>query len=142
MIQIKRVYESAARGDGQRFFVERLWPRGIPKQALARVTWLKDVAPSATLRTWYAHRIERWDEFQRRYRAELDTHPDAWQPILDAARDGSVTLLYAARDIEHNSAVVLREYLNERMTEGKRPRKRPPLKSSTGTRTTRRRRSR
>lgn len=122
MIQIKRVYEPAARGDGQRFFVERLWPRGIAKQALARVTWVKDVAPSATLRTWYSHRVERWDEFQRRYRDELDANPEAWQPILDAARDGTVTLLYAARDVEHNSALVLRDYVNACMT--KRPRAR------------------
>lgn len=122
MIQIKRVYEPAARGDGQRFFVERLWPRGIAKQALARVAWLKEVAPSATLRTWYSHRVERWDEFQRRYRDELDANPEAWQPILDAARDGTVTLLYAARDVEHNSALVLRDYVNACMT--KRPRAR------------------
>jgi uncharacterized protein YeaO (DUF488 family) len=114
-IQIKRVYEPKARGEGTRFFVERLWPRGIAKQALAGVTWLKDVAPSATLRTWYGHRVERWPEFQGRYRAELDANPEAWQPILDAARKGTVTLLYGARDVEHNSAVVLRDYLSERL---------------------------
>lgn len=114
MIQIKRVYEPETRGEGQRFFVERLWPRGIAKQAFARITWLKDVAPSAALRTWYGHRVERWDEFQRRYRDELDANPEAWQPLLDAAREGTVTLLYAARDVEHNGALVLRDYLNAR----------------------------
>ncbi len=121
-IQIKRVYEPATRGEGKRFFVERLWPRGIAKQAFAHVTWVKEVAPSAQLRTWYSHRVERWDEFQRRYRDELDANPEAWQPILDAAREGPITLLYGARDEEHNSAVVLRDYLNARMS--KRPRTR------------------
>lgn len=124
MIQIKRVYEPAARGDGRRFFVERLWPRGIAKAALARVPWVKDVAPSATLRTWYGHRVERWAEFQRRYRDELDANPQAWQPILEAAREGTITLLYAARDEEHNSAVVLRDYLNARIAKRRPTRKR------------------
>lgn len=129
-IQIKRVYEPAARGEGQRFFVERLWPRGIAKHALAGVEWLKDVAPSAALRTWYAHRVERWDEFQRRYRAELDANPEAWQPILDAANQGAVTLLYAARDVDHNSALVLRDYLSGRLRGRSRGRARTRTKST------------
>ncbi len=115
MIQIKRAYDPPARGDGQRFLVERLWPRGVKKEALAADAWLKEVAPSTQLRTWFAHRIERWEGFQRRYREELDANRAGWQPIVDAAHDGMVTLLYGARDTEHNSAVVLREYLMPRI---------------------------
>jgi uncharacterized protein YeaO (DUF488 family) len=122
MIQIKRTYEPAARGDGRRILVERLWPRGIAKEALVLDAWMKDVAPSTALRQWFGHRVERWEEFRRRYRAELDANPEAWQPILDAARRGRVTLLYSARDTAHNGAVVLREYLAERLRA--RPRRR------------------
>ncbi len=114
MIQIKRVYEPAAAGDGRRFLVERLWPRGLNKEALEADGWLKDVAPSTELRKWFAHRVERWPEFQRRYRAELDANPDAWKPLLDASARGTVTLLFSARDVDHNSAIVLREYLSAR----------------------------
>lgn len=110
MIQIKRTYEPAARADGHRFLVERLWPRGLKKEALA-ADWVKEVAPSTPLRLWFGHRVERWEEFQRRYRAELDGSPDAWKPIRDAGRRGTVTLLYSARDVDHNSARVLRDYL-------------------------------
>ncbi|HLU68526.1 MAG TPA: DUF488 family protein, partial [Kofleriaceae bacterium] len=85
MIQVKRTYEAPARADGRRFLVERLWPRGMKKEALAADAWLKEVAPSTELRKWFGHRVERWEEFQRRYRAELDAKRDAWQPILDAA---------------------------------------------------------
>ncbi len=114
MIRIKRAYEPASPEDGRRFLVERLWPRGVKKEALVMEAWLKDVAPSTELRKWYAHRVERWPEFQRRYREELDANRDAWKPLLDASARGTVTLLYGARDVEHNSAVVLREYLLER----------------------------
>ncbi len=114
MIRIKRAYEPASPKDGRRFLVERLWPRGVKKEALVMEAWLKDVAPSTELRKWYAHRVERWPEFQRRYREELDANRDAWKPLLDASARGTVTLLYGARDVEHNSAVVLREYLLER----------------------------
>ena len=114
-IRIKRVYESPSRGDGRRILVERLWPRGMRKDALEADGWQKEVAPSPELRKWYAHRVERWPEFVRRYRAELDAHPDTWQPLLAAARKGKLTLLYSARDVEHNSAVVLRDYLTERL---------------------------
>lgn len=121
MMQIKRAYDPPARGDGQRLLVERLWPRGMKKEALAFDGWLKDVAPSSALRTWYGHRVERWDEFQRRYRDELDSHPDAWAPIAEAAARGPVTLLYSAHDTAHNSAAVLRDYLGEHMP--RRPRR-------------------
>lgn len=114
MIQIKRTYEPRARGDGQRFLVERLWPRGVKKEALHADAWLKDVAPSTELRQWFGHRVERWEEFQRRYRKELDKNPGAWAPILEASKEGPVTLLYSARDEQHNGALVLCEYLAER----------------------------
>jgi uncharacterized protein YeaO (DUF488 family) len=114
MIRIKRVYEPAARGDGRRILVERLWPRGMKKEALDADAWLKEVAPSTALRQWFSHRVERWDEFRRRYRKELSANRQAWAPILAASRRGTVTLLYSAHDREHNAAVVLRDYLAER----------------------------
>ena len=116
MIQLKRAYEPAAGKDGQRLLVERLWPRGMKKEALVLDEWMKDVAPSAELRKWFGHRPERWDEFRRRYRHELETHPDAWKPILAAARRGNVTLLYSAHDPLHNSALLLRDWLKEHST--------------------------
>jgi uncharacterized protein YeaO (DUF488 family) len=116
MIQIKRTYDPPKRGDGRRILVERLWPRGMKKEALAADAWMKEVAPTTELRKWFNHRVERWDEFQRRYRRELDDNPDAWKPILDASSRGAVTLLYSAHDPLHNSALVLRDYLAERAT--------------------------
>jgi len=113
-LKIKRVYEPAARGDGQRILVERLWPRGVTKEALGAHTWLKEVAPSTKLRQWFGHEVERWDQFRQRYRAELDANREAWRPILDATKRGPVTLLYSAHDVLHNGAVVLRDYLLER----------------------------
>jgi uncharacterized protein YeaO (DUF488 family) len=114
MIRIKRVYDAPEPGDGTRYLVERLWPRGMRKEDLHADGWLKDVAPSADLRKWYSHDTAKWDEFKRRYLAELDANPDAWQPLLDAARKGNVTLLYSAHDTEHNSALALKEYLESR----------------------------
>lgn len=115
VVQIKRVYEAPARDDGQRILVERLWPRGFTKDALRLDDWAKDVAPSHALRGWFAHDPRKWEEFRRRYRAELDARTDAWQPLLEAARRGPVTLLFSARDPERNSAVVLRDYLEARV---------------------------
>lgn len=114
MIRIKRTYDSPERVDGRRFLVERLWPRGVKKQALAMDAWLKEVAPSTELRTWFGHRVDRWEKFRQRYRDELRLNPDSWQPILQAARCGAVTLLYSARDTQHNSALVLRDFLARR----------------------------
>ncbi len=115
MIRIRRVYERPVSHEGARFLVERLWPRGMKKESLHINGWLKDAAPSDELRRWFAHDPKKWTEFQRCYRAELDAHPDTWQPILAAARQGPVTLLYSARDTEHNSALVLRGYLEARL---------------------------
>jgi len=125
VIRIKRTYDAPARGDGRRFLVERLWPRGVKKESLAADAWLKEVAPSTQLRKWFDHRLERWAEFRRRYRAELDAKPAAWTPILGHAARGSVTLLYSARDTVHNGAVVLREYLGDRAKRGSRRTKLP-----------------
>ena len=113
MIRIKRAYEPVDREDGRRFLVERLWPRGIKKEALAAEAWFKEVAPSPELRKWYGHRVEFWADFRRRYRAELEANPESWKPLLEAAGQGPITLLYAARDPEHNSALVLRDFLEE-----------------------------
>ncbi len=111
LIRIQRVYEKSERLDGARFLVERLWPRGVKKNALRLDAWLKGVAPSPELRKWFNHQPERWPEFQKRYLAELRANPDGWKPILGAARHGNVTLLYAARDTEHNSALLLQKFL-------------------------------
>jgi uncharacterized protein YeaO (DUF488 family) len=115
MIKLKRVYESMGDNDGKKFLVERLWPRGVKKTALADAVWLKDVAPSTELRKWFGHDPKKWAEFQRRYRAELKQHEEALEPILQAARHGTVTLLYSSHDPEHNNAVVLREYLEAKL---------------------------
>jgi uncharacterized protein YeaO (DUF488 family) len=114
MIRLKRAYDPRAREDGWRVLVERLWPRGMKKEALEADAWLKEVAPSTELRRWFGHRVERWHEFRRRYNKELNAKPDAWAPILDASRQGTVTLLYSAHDVLHNGAVVLRDYLAQR----------------------------
>jgi uncharacterized protein YeaO (DUF488 family) len=116
-IRVKRTYDPPESDDGRRILVERLWPRGMTKEALAADAWMKEVAPSAELRTWFGHRAERWEEFRRRYREELDATPAGWAPILEAGRHGPVTLLYSARDTLHNGALVLREYLVEREAE-------------------------
>ncbi len=115
MIQLKRAYDSADKGDGIRYLVERLWPRGVRKTELPLDGWLKDVAPSTALRRWFSHDPSKWPEFQRRYSAELDTHADSWKPILDAARYGRVTLIYSSHDTEHNNAVALKGYLDKKM---------------------------
>lgn len=114
MLQVKRTYDPPSPDDGRRILVERLWPRGMTKEEVAADEWRKEVSPSPALRRWYGHRPERWEEFQRRYRTELDAAPEAWRPILEAARHGKVTLLFSARDRERNSAELLREYLAAR----------------------------
>ena len=113
MWAIKRVYEPLDRADGKRFLVERLWPRGKKKEDLAMDGWVKEAAPSPELRTWYNHDVARWEEFQKRYRRELEQHPEAWRPLLEAGKHGRVTLLYSARDEEHNSALLLKEFLEQ-----------------------------
>ncbi len=115
VIKVKRVYDPVEPDDGKRFLVERLWPRGIKKEALAMDGWLKEVAPSDRLRRWFGHDPKKWEEFRRRYFAELEAHPEAWRPLLDAARAGNVTLLFSARDLIHNNAVALQAFLEEKL---------------------------
>lgn len=114
MIKVKRVYELPAPEDGKRFLVERLWPRGLKKEELQLDGWLKEVAPSDALRKWFGHEPKKWEEFQRRYFHELEAKPEAWQPLLEAARHGDVTLLFSAKDESHNNAVALRRFLETR----------------------------
>jgi len=115
MLLVKRVYEPQGRQDGTRVLVERLWPRGMKKESLKMEGWLKDVAPSDALRRWFGHDPAKWHEFCRRYWAELDARKDAWRPILESARRGTVTLLYSARDTEHNNALALKNYLEKNL---------------------------
>jgi uncharacterized protein YeaO (DUF488 family) len=110
-IDITRAYDAPGPDGHARFLVDRMWPRGVTKASLVIDGWLRDVAPSTELRRWFGHDPARWEEFRQRYRAELDANPAAWQPLVDAAKHGPVTLLFGARDREHNQAVVLREYL-------------------------------
>lgn len=114
-VRLRRVYEPPAPEDGRRFLVERLWPRGMTKEKAQVDAWLKDVAPSPELRRWYGHAPAKWEEFQRRYRQELAAHPEALDPLLEAARSGPITLVYAARDERRNSASILKEVLDERL---------------------------
>lgn len=110
-LQIKRAYEAPEKADGVRILVDRLWPRGLSREQAAVDLWFKDIAPSAELRRWYAHQPERWPEFRRRYFAELDRQPAAVAGLRDALGRGSATLVYAAKDVEHNNAQALLEYL-------------------------------
>lgn len=116
-IRLSRVYDHEPRRAGATYLVERLWPRGVRKDGVELDGWLKDVAPSTGLRTWFGHDAQRWEKFCRRYFVELDARPEAWQVLVDAARAGDVTLLYSSRDREHNNAVVLRDYLTAHLQE-------------------------
>lgn len=115
MIELKRAYDPAEEGDGRRFLVDRLWPRGINKEKLALDAWLKEASPSNDLRRWFHNNPSQWSEFQRRYRAELEAQPRSWQPLLEAAREGTITLVYSSRNTENNNAVVLKAYLEEKL---------------------------
>ena len=115
MLKLKRAYEPQSRSDGTRVLVERLWPRGLPKATLRIDAWLKDVGPSTELRQWFSHDPVKWPAFRARYFRELDSRPDAWRPIVSAARRGTVTLVYSSRDMQHNNAVALRDYLQSKI---------------------------
>ena len=110
MFRLKRVYETPSPGDGTRVLVERLWPRGLTKDEAKVDLWLKEIAPSAELRKWFGHDADRWEEFKRRYTEELEENPDPVKQLKQLGRK-TVTLIYAARDEEHNSAVVLKGFL-------------------------------
>ncbi len=110
-IRVHRVYHLATAPDGEWFLVDRLWPRGVRKENLSRAQWLKDAAPTNELRHWYGHDPEKWEEFQKRYSAELDARPEAWGLLLEAARKGPIVLLYSSKEMEFNNAVALKAYL-------------------------------
>lgn len=112
---MKRVYEPPSRSDGQRILVDRLWPRGLSKKDAAVDEWMKDLAPSTELRRWFGHDPAKWPEFQRRYRRELRAHADLVRDLAARASRGTVTLVYGARDEEHNDAVVLARVLRARI---------------------------
>lgn len=113
MIRIKRVYEPAEAEDGRRILVDRLWPRGVSRERDRIEAWHKEIAPSDGLRRWFGHDPVRWEEFRRRYREELAAHPAEIGRLLREAGEGGITLLFAARDQEHNNAVVLKELLEQ-----------------------------
>jgi uncharacterized protein YeaO (DUF488 family) len=114
-ITLCRVYDEHPPAGRPVYLVERLWPRGVRRDEVRLDGWLKDVAPSTELRTWFGHDPAKWPEFRQRYVAELDARPAAWQVLLDAAADRGVTLLYSSRDREHNNAVALKEYIEQRL---------------------------
>jgi uncharacterized protein YeaO (DUF488 family) len=111
MIKLKRAYEEPSPGDGVRILVERLWPRGLSKERAAVDLWLKDVAPSTELRKWFGHDPARWEQFQQRYRKELRETKEAVKQLRQKAKEGTITLVYAARDERHNGALVLKRVL-------------------------------
>lgn len=111
MIQVKRAYEEPSSKDGVRFLVDRLWPRGITRDALHIEAWLKEVSPSNELRKRFHGDPAKWKEFCRLYFVDLKKTPDSWAPIVAAAEEGTVTLVYGARDTEHNNAVALKDFL-------------------------------
>ena len=110
-IRIKRAYDPPEPGDGTRLLVDRLWPRGLRKEDTALQGWEKDLAPSTGLRQWFGHDPARWEEFRRRYLAEMALNPEPFEAVRKLARSGTVTLVYAARDEAHNHALVLRDFL-------------------------------
>jgi uncharacterized protein YeaO (DUF488 family) len=113
MIKLKRAYEQPARDDGERILVERLWPRGLPKLRAKIDLWLKEIAPSTELRRWFGHDPDKWEEFGRRYQKELKENNDLIKLLKRKAKAGTITLIYAARDEEHNGALVLKRFVQK-----------------------------
>lgn len=114
-ISIKRAYEEPAADDGARILVDRLWPRGLSKEKAEIDLWAREVAPSNELRKWYDHEPGKWDEFRRRYFAELAEVEEELEPVLERVRQGPVTFVYSSRETELNNAVALKEYVEERL---------------------------
>ncbi len=110
-IRIKRIYENATAEDGYRILVDRLWPRGVSRDAANLYLWLREVASSTELRQWFNHDPEKWEAFVTRYHAELDNNQESIAVLMCVTQGQTITLLYAARDTEHNQAVVLQSYL-------------------------------
>jgi uncharacterized protein YeaO (DUF488 family) len=113
VVKIKRIYDPPSEDDGVRVLVDRLWPRGISKEAAAIDEWERDIAPSDELRKWFTHDPAKWQEFRKRYIRELRENPDIISKLRALARKGSLTLLFAAKDVAHNNAVVLRELIRQ-----------------------------
>ncbi|BCB96853.1 hypothetical protein JZK55_17750 [Dissulfurispira thermophila] len=113
MLKLKRIYDPPSKGDGKRILVDRLWPRGVKKEEARIDEWLKDIAPSDELRKWFSHDPSKWEEFKRRYKAELKDQGELIERLRAEAKRGTVTLLYAAKDKEHNNAVVLKEVVEK-----------------------------
>jgi len=113
MIKLKRVYVEPAVEDGRRILVERLWPRGMSKDKIKIDEWMKDLAPSGSLRRWFSHDPEKWQEFRSRYRKELEPKTSELKRLAEMAKRGDITFVYSARDEQHNNAVVLKELLEE-----------------------------
>ena len=112
-VRIKRVYETPSPDDGKRILIDRLWPRGLTKEKAKIDLWLKDIAPSAELRTWFGHDPEKWPEFQKRYRKELEANEATVTLLREELQHGPVTLVFGAKDQAHNDAVVLKAYLEK-----------------------------
>jgi uncharacterized protein YeaO (DUF488 family) len=112
-IKIKRVYEQPDKDDGVRILVDRLWPRGLTKEKAAVDLWLKEIAPSTELRKWFGHDPEKWSSFRERYETELRHNDDLIKLLRQKAREGTVTLVYGARDQKHNEALVLKQFLGK-----------------------------
>lgn len=122
-VKLKRAYEPPGRSDGKRVLIDRLWPRGVKKSGAKIDKWMKDIAPSTTLRKWFGHDPNRWPEFKNRYGAEVRQHPELLDDLRKLAREGPLTLVFAARDEAHNDAVVLRNLIL-----GRRHSKKPKVK--------------
>ncbi len=113
-VRIKRAYEPAERSDGYRVLIDRIWPRGVSKEEAQLDEWARALAPSGELRRWFGHEPAKFAEFRRRYQAELAEHEEKLGELRDRGRRGTLTLVYSARDTEHNDAVVLAEFLRRR----------------------------
>lgn len=111
-LKIKRVYEKPAEEDGKRILVDRLWPRGLTKEKASVDLWLKEIAPSTELRKWFGHDPDKWKEFQKRYHHELENNNEQVSKLNEQLKNGVVTLVYGAKDEEHNEALVLKEWLS------------------------------
>lgn len=112
-IQIKRIYEPSQSTDGKRVLIDRLWPRGLTKEKANVGLWLKDIAPTTELRKWFGHDPNKWIEFKKRYHQELKENNEVVTKLVDLYKNGKITLVYGAKDEEHNDAVVLKEYLEK-----------------------------
>ncbi len=113
-IKVKRAYDPSSESDGERLLVDRYWPRGMTRERLEIARWAREVAPSRSLCEWFGHDPARWEQFKERYFDELDHKAEAWRPLLDDASNGRVTLVFGAKDVNHNQAVALKEYLDSK----------------------------